>query len=314
MLPKCTTEDLANPDFGYFYCPSFPAAIVFTVLFALTTIVHLIQAIHYRKKFCWVLIMAGIWETAGLTFRVLSVLHPTSQTFAFPSQLLILLAPIWINAFDYVVMSRVVYCFGDQRVLGIGARRLALVFVLLDITAFLMQAAGGSFTNNEDPKVVLMGLHIYMGGIGLQECFVLLFIGVVTRFHYKMLHPDIASTSAHAPTPSSHPFNPLDSAESQATRPAPGAWKRAVYPMYASLALITLRIIFRLVEFSSGVVSPITQTEVPFYVLEALPMFVALSLWNVWHPGQVLVGPDSEFPKLSRAQKRAEKAKQAEKN
>ncbi|KAJ7226284.1 RTA1 like protein-domain-containing protein [Mycena rebaudengoi] len=293
MFPKCTAEDLANPDFGYFYCPSFPAAIVFAVLFALTTIVHLIQAIHYRKKFCWVLIMAGIWETAGLTFRVLSVLHPTSQTFGFPSQLLILLAPIWINAFDYVVMSRVIYVFADQRVLGIGARRLALIFVLLDITAFLMQAAGGSFTNNEDPKVVLMGLHIYMGGIGLQECFVLLFIAVVTRFHYKMLRPDIAST---------------------VTRPAPGAWKRAVYPMYASLALITLRIVFRLVEFSSGMISPITQTEVPFYVLEALPMFVALALWNVWHPGQVLVGPDSEFPKVSRAQKRAEKAKQAEKN
>jgi hypothetical protein len=324
--------DLANPDFGYFYCPSFPAAIVFTVLFALTTIVHLIQAIHYRKKFCWVLIMAGIWETAGLTFRVLSVLHPTSQTFGFPSQLLILLAPIWINAFDYVVMSRVIYVFADQRVLGIGARRLALIFVLLDITfvfslpylsspelisfscsAFLMQAAGGSFTNNEDPKVVLMGLHIYMGGIGLQECFVLLFIAVVTRFHYKMLRPDIASTVTDIghKTASSYP---LDSAESQVTRPAPGAWKRAVYPMYASLALITLRIVFRLVEFSSGVISPITQTEVPFYVLEALPMFVALALWNVWHPGQVLVGPDSEFPKVSRAQKRAEKAKQAEKN
>jgi hypothetical protein len=159
-----------------------------------------------------------------------------------------------------------------------------------------------------------MGLHIYMGGIGLQECFVLLFIGIVARFHYKMLHPDLNSTSIHAPTSSSYPFNPLDSAESQVTRPAPGAWKRAVYPMYASLALITLRIIFRLVEFSSGVISPITQSEVPFYVLEALPMFVALALWNVWHPGKVLVGPDSEFPKLTRAQKRAAKAeKKAEK-
>ncbi|KAJ7282298.1 RTA1 like protein-domain-containing protein [Mycena rebaudengoi] len=281
---KCTAADVAKPDFSYLYCPSFPAAITFATLFGLTTILHLIQAIHYRKKFCWVLIMAGAWETGGLALRVLSVLHPTSEVFGVTAQLLILLAPIWINAFDYVVMSRVVHLFSpDKRVLGIGARRLALCFVLLDITAFLMQVGGGVIIDNDDPKIALTGIHIYMGGIGLQECFVLLFVGIVFRFQRH------------------------DSAELP-----PGAWKRVVYPLYASLVLITLRIIFRLVEFSSGVRSPITQTEVPFYALEALPMFIALALWNVWHPGKVLIGPDSEFPKRSRAQKRAEKAQKKE--
>ncbi|KAJ7195879.1 hypothetical protein C8J57DRAFT_1456045 [Mycena rebaudengoi] len=253
--PKCTAEDLANPDFGYFFCPSFPPPLSLPPFLPSRQSCTLFKPSTIAKS------SAGCssWPAFGRPPAWRSVCsgapHPTSATFGFPSQLLILLAPIWINAFDYVVMSRVVWFFSpDKRVLGITARRLALIFVLLDITAFLMQAAGGSNTNNDDPKVVLMGLHIYMGGIGLQECFVLLFIGIVTR-------------------------------------PAPGAWKRAVYPMYASLALITLRIIFRLVEFSSGVISPITQSEVPFYVLEALPMFVALALWNVWHPGRSSSAP-----------------------
>ncbi|KAJ7489571.1 RTA1 like protein-domain-containing protein [Mycena latifolia] len=251
------------------YCPSFPAAVLFSALFGLSTIAHIIQAIHYRKKFCWVVIMAGIWETAGLVLRVLSVLDTTSPAFGIPSQILILLAPLWINAFLYVLMSRFIYFFvPEKHVAGISARRLSLCFVLLDITAFIMQASGGMMINSDTPKIALLGIHIYMGGIGLQQCFVLCFVALVIRYHYKM--------------------NRLDGSTE---------WKRPLYIMYASLGLITLRIVFRLIEFSSGVYSPITMHEAPFYCLEATPMFLALFLWNVFHPGQVLVGPDSEFPK-----------------
>ncbi|KAJ7661730.1 RTA1 like protein-domain-containing protein [Mycena rosella] len=264
---KCL--DPTDPSYNFLYCPSFPAAVLFSALFGLTTIAHVAQAIHYRKKFCWVVIMAGIWETSGLTLRVFSVLNTTSAAFGTPSQILILLAPIWINAFLYVLMSRFVYFFvPDKSVGGISAQRLSLCFVLLDITAFLMQAGGGLIINSDSARVALIGIHVYMGGIGLQQVFICGFIALVVRFHYKMLRTD-----------------------------GPTDWKRPLYVMYASLALITIRIIFRLIEFSSGVLSPITMHEAPFYCLEALPMFVALLLWNVFHPGQVLVGPESEFPK-----------------
>ncbi|KAF8181358.1 RTA1 like protein-domain-containing protein [Mycena galopus ATCC 62051] len=258
------------------YCPSFPAAVLFSALFGLTTLVHLVQAIHYRKKFCWVIIMAGIWETTGLVLRIFSILNTTSTTFGIPSQLLILLSPLWINAFLYVLMSRIVYFFvPEKHVAGISARRLSLCFVLLDITAFLMQAGGGSMISSTTPKTAELGIHIYMGGIGLQQFFVLGFTSLVIRFHYKMKRLD-GSTE----------------------------WKRPLYVMYASLTLITIRIIYRLIEFSSGLYSPLTMHEVPFYCLEALPMFAALVLWNAFHPGQVLVGPDSEFPKKQKKSKK----------
>ncbi|KAJ7185340.1 RTA1 like protein-domain-containing protein [Mycena filopes] len=268
---KCM-DPRTNENYSFLYCPSFPAAVLFAILFGITTIVHLIQAVHYRKAFCWVIVMAGIWETTGLTLRVLSVLNTTSLVFGIPSQLLILLSPLWINAFLYVVMSRFVYFFvPEKRVGGISARRLSLCFVLLDITAFLMQAVGGSMLSNTDsPSAAQLGIHIYMGGIGLQECFVLGFTAVVVRFHYKM-------KQLGGPTP----------------------WKRYVL-------VHDIRIIFRLIEFSSGVFSPITMHEAPFYCLEALPMFLALSLWNVSHPGQVLVGPESEFSKKEKKSKKGE--------
>ncbi|KAJ7655847.1 RTA1 domain-containing protein [Mycena polygramma] len=279
---KCM-DPRQNENYNFLYCPSFPAAVLFSALFGLATIAHLFQAIHYRKKFCWVIVMACMWETGGLILRVFSVLNTTSTAFGIPSQLLILLAPLWINAFLYVLMSRFVYFFvPEKHVLGISARRLSLCFVLLDITAFLAQAGGGSMISSTDPKTALLGIHIYMGGIGLQQFFVLIFTGLVIRFHHKMLRLD-GSTD----------------------------WKRPLYVMYTSLGLITIRIIFRLIEFSSGLYSSITMHEAPFYCLEALPMFVALLLWNVFHPGQVLVGPESEFPKK---EKKSKKDKKAEKD
>ncbi|KAJ6589223.1 RTA1 like protein-domain-containing protein [Mycena capillaripes] len=275
---KCM-DPRESDTYNFLYCPSFPAAVLFSALFGITTVGHLIQAVHYRKKFCWVIIMAGIWETGGLVLRVYSVLNTTSAGYGTPSQLLILLAPLWINAFLYVLMSRFVHFFVlEKRVAGISARRLSLCFVLLDISAFLMQAAGGSMVSSKTLATALRGIHIYMGGIGLQQIFVLGFTALVVRFHYKMKR-------LHGST----------------------EWKRPLYVMYASLTLITLRIVFRLVEFSSGVYSPITMHEAPFYCLEALPMFVALLLWNIFHPGQVLVGPDSDFPKKEKKSKDGER-------
>lgn len=41
-------------------------------------------------------------------------------------------------------------------------------------------------------------------------------------------------------------------------------------------------------------------------------MFLAILLLNVFHPGRVLVGPDSEFPKLTRKQKKEMKREEKE--
>lgn len=42
------------------FCPSVGAAFLFTVLFAITTAAHFVQAIVYRKGYSWVIILAGV--------------------------------------------------------------------------------------------------------------------------------------------------------------------------------------------------------------------------------------------------------------
>jgi len=85
-------------------------------------------------------------------------------------------------------------------------------------------------------------------------------------------------------------------------------WKWMTYALYAVLALITMRIIFRLVEFSGGM-DP-ENNRLPFVEgyalgLDAVPMVLAIFVLAVVHPGLVLRGEESEFP--SRKVRRAEK-------
>lgn len=145
-----------------------------------------------------------------------------------------------------------------------------------------------------DPKTIMLGIHIYMGGIGLQELCILLFTCIAIRFHLSL------SALSRGP---------------QILDGKPRNWRTLLYVLYAALALITTRIIFRMVEFASGLdpsKNPIPFHEVYFYVLDALPLLVACGLMNAVHPGRILVGEGSEFPRVSRREKKARKSERKE--
>lgn len=271
------------------YYPSIAAAALIAAIFGISTFTHIIQAIHYRMRFCWVIIMAGSWETAGFLFRALSAHNQTSLGLYLPGELFILLSPIWINAFDYMLLGRMVYYFlPEQKIFRLHATKFALLFVSLDIVAFLIQLIGGTMASGRHPEKLETGLHIYMTGIALQQAFILFFLSFAISFHRRMLKLECEGV--------------LDQKNK---RP----WRPLLYTLYASLALITTRIIFRLVEYSAGVSSPIPTHEAFFYSLEAFPMVLALFIMNITHPGRTFVGPDADFPKKTRQQKEEKEAK-----
>jgi hypothetical protein len=278
------------------YYPSIGAAVLFTVLFGASTITHLVQAIHYRKKFCWVIINAGLWETIGFFLRILSAKNQITLGIYVPEELLIILAPIWINAFDYMLLGRMIYYFlPEQSVLGLKAKRFALLFVLMDMAAFVVQAIGGVMLtggSNIPEHTLRTGLHVYEAGLGIQEAFMAFFMFLAVLFHRRMLQLEREGTLQKNTT----------------------SWRPLLFTLYASLMLITIRIIFRLVQYNYGFLGTIPTHEVYFYALDALPMFLALILMNITHPGRTLVGPESEFPSKTREQKKEEKqAKKAAK-
>jgi hypothetical protein len=164
----------------------------------------------------------------------------------------------------------------SRSLLRIPASTIAAGFVALDFVSFIVQLVGGSMAGpTSSAEDQLKSIHIYMGGIGMQEAFIVLFVGLAIKFQLEARRCSKAMQT-HAVGPS-----------------------RLLWALYASLGLITIRIIYRLVEFSSGSVdNALTAQESYFYVLEATPMIFAIMAYNIVHPGPIIHGPGSEMPGL----------------
>lgn len=116
------------------FCPSLPASYVLLVCFALTTIVHLVQAIYHKKLYCGVIVISGVAQTLTYIFRVLSIFNPASFAYYAAWFILILVAPLFTNAFVYMVMGRMVWNYtAKAKIMGVTAWRFGLYFIVLDI-------------------------------------------------------------------------------------------------------------------------------------------------------------------------------------
>ncbi|KAF1977640.1 hypothetical protein BU23DRAFT_587593 [Bimuria novae-zelandiae CBS 107.79] len=294
--PSCTTAvpghygyvppDACNAQWAY--SPSFEAAITFATLFGILTIAHLVLAILFRKAFCWVIIMGVSWEVTSFVLRALGAHDQQSQVYAFASTILFLLAPLWVNAYVYMTAGRLIWTYHpDKKVWGFKAISLGKYFVWLDIFSFIVQAAGGTMLSpGGSAETMKIGKDIYMSGVGVQQLFILLFFTLIVRFQIEVQRFEARGT------------------ESLGKR-----WQWVTYALYAALVLITMRIIFRLVEFAAGteVSNPLPYHEKYALALDAFPMTLAILILAVVHPALALKGPESEFP--SRKQRKAEKKK-----
>ena len=109
-----------------------------------------------------------------------------------------------------------------------------------------------------------------MAGIGFQLFFILLFTVLAIRLFEKIRHQP----------------------------PSPDR-KRARILIFVELAvviLISVRIIFRLIEYSHGLDSSISRHEVFQYIFDSTLMFIAMALFNIEHPGRLMPGKDSNWP------------------
>ncbi|KAM0421377.1 hypothetical protein ACHAPT_010912 [Fusarium lateritium] len=273
--------DSCNANYGFY--PQWEDNTAFAVMFGLSTVAHLVQAVVLKKPFCWVIVMGALWECICFILRALGAKDQQESGYMIVSTLLLLLAPLWINAFAYMTVARLVYFLHPRRRLaGLSAQWLAKCFVTVDVICFIIQAAGGAMlADQDDSDTAKLGKKVYMAGVGVQLGCVLVFLTVHTMFYRE-----ITRHTRHTRT------RKLKVQKS---------WTKALlWVIYVVLGLIVVRIIFRLVEFSQGASTsnPILRHEEYQLYLDALPMLIALVVLNVVHPGMVLEGPDSSFPSV----------------
>jgi hypothetical protein len=288
----------------WMYCPSYAGAIAFTTLFGLATLAHIIQMFLLKKPFAFVLVMAGIWETGGYAFRIMSVRNQATDGYFIGQQMLIILAPLWINAFVYMVLGRMIhYYLENDRVFNIRARRITVLFVLFDVVSFIIQATGGMMINDEFPvSTQKAGQNIYMAGVGVQIGFIAIFMMLAIQFQRLVKREDFQGGYSHL---SNSKLTPTYMPSQKSMRQA----KMLLCAVYSVLLLIIFRNTYRLIEFSRGIESDITRHEWYTWVFDSMPMLICFLIFNVFHPGFVLKGPKSDFSEENRLRKEEKKAK-----
>ncbi|KAK4153966.1 RTA1 like protein-domain-containing protein [Chaetomidium leptoderma] len=273
----------------YNYDPQFAPAVAVAVIFGILTAVHLVEAVAFKKRYAWVVIMGALWETIAFAIHSVGARDQQQIAYATAWNVLFLLAPLWINAFAYMTFARMVhYWHPEGKVAGLRATAIARCFVWADVISFIVQAAGGIMANpGSSADVIKIGLNIYLTGVGVQQFFIILFVGLMYAFQRRC-------TQARG-TGFGH-----DGKKS---------WRPLLFAQYGVLTCITVRIIFRIAEFAGGVTpsNPVPFHEEYTYALDCFPMMVALLIVAIWHPGRYMVGPESDFPRLSRREKKQRK-------
>lgn len=184
--------------------------------------------------------MAAAWETIAFAFHSVGSHNQQNVAFATIWQILFLLSPLWVNAFVYMTFARMVHVYiPDRKVWIVKASQVSKLFVLADILSFIVQASGGILVSpGVSASTQEIGMHIYEGGIGLQEVFILCFIGLMIAFHLRINKLN-----------KERPLQPeevnLNSANGENRREVerPRGALALLYALYAVLAFITVRVL-----------------------------------------------------------------------
>lgn len=138
-----------------------------------------------------------------------------------------------------------------------------------------------------------LGEKIIIGGLFVQLIFFTLFVVVAADFHRRLIK-DTPVEKRYTPAALFRrgrndrfaAITPLASALSrEAVHELP--WKRHLYALYGTSALILIRSIFRVIEYIQGNAGYLLSNEVFLYVFDASLMFLVMVVFNWTHPSQV---------------------------
>jgi len=79
---------------NYNYDPNYAAAVAMSTLFGVVLLGHLIQAVLYKKRYTWVLLMMLLWETISFILRAIGAHNQQVLGYVVGYTLLFLLAPL----------------------------------------------------------------------------------------------------------------------------------------------------------------------------------------------------------------------------
>nr|XP_018266536.1 uncharacterized protein I303_00511 [Kwoniella dejecticola CBS 10117]OBR88694.1 hypothetical protein I303_00511 [Kwoniella dejecticola CBS 10117] len=209
----------------------------------------------------------------GFGVRIKMTSQPDSLGVYVGTTLLTLLSPCAFLANDYIILPRLARWLDAEEQLFMPASRVVKTFVWSDVVTFLLQAAGGGMSAMQSEGSQKAGLYIALVGLVIQCVSFMLFISLASIWGYR-----VRRTSKWT-------SKPTNSQGFTVTLRRMEDWRIILYAVLWTGLGIMIRCIFRVIEYAEGFDGNLRTTEWAFYVLDALPLFLAISVWAfVWPP------------------------------
>ncbi|KAJ6572534.1 RTA1 like protein-domain-containing protein [Mycena vulgaris] len=290
---------MALVDSQYGYLPHEYVAIIFVVLFGLSTFLHVGQATYYRMWWLFpTACLCGFGALVGWAGRLWSSFSPS---FFDPFMMQIvstIIAPTPLIAVNFILLSWVVSRLGPcyARLTPI---RHAIVFVSCDILALVVQAVGGGIASSAvDLSGANLGANVMLSGIVLQFSELSSLPSEILT--HSRVQPHSLHMSAWLRTFRYHRDRPLTLHSGR------GILDSGVRAMIIALAFSSLVVFIRCL--AGGWHGRVLYTEVYFNVLDGGMVVLTIVSLNIAHPGRLLgsrrpVQPVDYGVKLERMQK-----------
>jgi hypothetical protein len=227
-------------------------------LFAITTVAHTFQIARYRTWYFIPVVVGTTMEVIGYIFRILSsAKNPYSVMYFVLQYFFIVVAPVFFSAAIYTILSHLINAVGRQYS-PLPPRVILIVFVVCDVIATGVQVAGAGLigaaeSNGKDPTTPN---NILLAGLAFQVFTFFVFLVLLAMFLFRARK--VAGTTMR-------PFT---------------------IALIAACLFIYLRTCFRLAETAEGLGGSLSTREVYFGCLEFAPVVLALTIFNVFHPGK----------------------------
>ncbi|GFF36808.1 protein RTM1 [Aspergillus udagawae] len=255
----------------WYYAPNKGAPIAFAFLFAASGITHIYQCFKYKSwKVTGLLPWSATLFTAGFIMRAIGAFGQWDNLGIFiASNVLLLVGPPVYEGANFFTLGRILYYVPYHSPIHPG--RVFSTFIAMGITIEVITANGASLAANSDNSISKQntGKALLKAALILQLALMVGFIALVGKFYLNCRRAGVLNNKV----------------------------KHPLYVLLCSCTLITVRTIYRTVEYFTAAslnisnvsdLSPILKDEWFFWVFEAVVMFTNTTLLNVFHPMQWL--------------------------
>jgi hypothetical protein len=210
-------------------------------------------------------LLGGIFEVVGYGFRAYAHFKMNSTTPYAVQSLLLLLGPILFAASIYMFLGRVIRASGLEHLSPVPVRYITKIFVAGDCATFGVQAVGGGVLSAaKKASLIPVGNDIILAGLVLQVVIFFGYVATTTIFHLRLRQSPVKSAK-------------LDTDHS-------------LVILYGASLLITLRNVYRILEYALGQKGYLVKHEWALYAFDAAPMILVMIITMAWYWSDVEPG------------------------